>query len=553
GRAVTGLTALEEHILARSAWGAIRSGFSSAATGLVGALGDHRELFENSATATLIYNKETLIVRVSRGFERLSGHMKDEVEGRKSWLEYLRGADRDKALKNHRRRFAGIGIVEDTYEINVIDKEGKTHYCRVITSLFQDGRYAMATLVDLTEKETQRYNLRRYSQQLELQMKEEIGKHQQSRQRLRLLFDSMVDAVFVYPFSGAGDSLFSDINNAACKLTGYGREALFGLSMEDICLFETPDRLALDQRLAESGKALTRATLMAANGERIPVEMSVSTGEIQREKTAVAVVRNITDRLEYERRREEQERLLIQQSKLAAMGEMVGNIAHQWRQPLNLLGVLLYNLRNDLRKSRLDLDAADGYYKQSRQLIEQMSKTIDDFRNFFKPSQKQTPFSVNEALRNGTELFTSSLKYNHISIEFDFEVAGEVSAFGHRSEFSQAFVNLLSNAKDVLLEKEDNDRRIKIGLSGPHSEYDGYYCVSVEDNGGGVEPSIFDRIFEPYFTTKEPGRGTGIGLYMTRLIMEKMGGRITVENGREGAIFYLWIPPVKPVRPAGGK
>ena len=232
--------------------------------------------------------------------------------------------------------------------------------------------------------------------------------------------------------------------------------------------------------------------------------------------------------------RTKQEQLLIQQSKLASMGNMIGNIAHQWRQPLSEINAVLMNMQ--VKKEHNDLsdnDFEEGI-KECDVILSHMSNTISDFQNFFKPSKEKVKFSLQEECRNASFIIESSLKYNNIAFNIDIEEDCDV--FGYPREFSQAVLNILSNAKDILVNKKIKNPYIKLVLKRGSK----YALVKIEDNAGGIKEEVFDRIFEPYFTTKHATQGTGIGLYMSKIIIEdNMHGFIDVKNGVNGAIFTI--------------
>jgi len=241
-------------------------------------------------------------------------------------------------------------------------------------------------------------------------------------------------------------------------------------------------------------------------------------------------------------KRSEQEKLLIQQSKLASMGEMIGNIAHQWRQPLGELSALLINLQ--VKHEFNDLD--DAYMLASIQQCVKinsfMSGTISDFQNFFKPSKEKEVFEISEACERAISILQASLKYH--GIEFSFDISEKMEVLGYPNEFAQALLNILSNAKDVLSEREINNPFIRLYLKKGYK----YILIVIEDNGGGIANEHMDRIFEPYFTTKYAKQGTGIGLYMTKMIIENnMGGVINVKNTESGALFTIKLPSVMDV------
>jgi len=230
----------------------------------------------------------------------------------------------------------------------------------------------------------------------------------------------------------------------------------------------------------------------------------------------------------------QKEQMLIQQSRLAAMGEMIGNIAHQWRQPLNALGLVIQNIYYTYEAGDLDKDYLEHSMNKSKKLTAQMSKTIDDFRNFFRPDKLQEQFSVSERVMSVSELISASYKNHSITIETDLD--DKLYSVGYPNEFSQVLLNVLTNAKDALIENHVKNPMVWIRSF----EKNGKIVLEIEDNAGGIDEAIIEKVFEPYFTTKDKTVGTGIGLYMSKMIIENnMGGSIRVYNGKNGAIFRI--------------
>ena len=234
--------------------------------------------------------------------------------------------------------------------------------------------------------------------------------------------------------------------------------------------------------------------------------------------------------------RKKQEVLLIQQSRLAAMGEMIGSIAHQWRQPLNALGLVLQNMRTQYKHGQLTDESMVRMTDKAARLLDRMSSTIDEFRNFFKPSKHQESFNLRQAMVSAADIMEAAFR-NH-NIELILECDDDIEIFGIAGELSQVLLNLLSNGKDALLASRQARPRI---LMRAVRVPDGVR-IDVEDNGGGIPPTVIDKIFEPYFTTKDEGKGTGIGLYMSKTIVESyLPGRLLATNTAEGARFTLEI------------
>jgi len=233
-------------------------------------------------------------------------------------------------------------------------------------------------------------------------------------------------------------------------------------------------------------------------------------------------------------KRAEQEQILIQQSRFAAMGEMIGNIAHQWRQPLNAIGLLMQNIEFAYETGVLDEKYINRVVEKGNKLTHSMSQTIDDFRNFFKPNKEFEIFSFVKTYESTLEIVGSSIENNTITIEEEIE--SSVCARGFASEFSQVLLNILNNARDALVENRAENRKIHVHIF----QKDGNAIVRIGDNAGGVPEDILEKIFDPYFTTKEEGKGTGIGLYMSKTIIENnMNGTLKVYNTEEGACFSI--------------
>ncbi len=245
----------------------------------------------------------------------------------------------------------------------------------------------------------------------------------------------------------------------------------------------------------------------------------------------------------------DQQQLMFNQAKMAAMGEMIGNIAHQWRQPLNTLGLMIQDLEDANVHGELNELYLRDMTKKSMDKIQFMSNTIDDFRNFFHPNKAREHFDVAVAVHKTIDIIGTTLENHNIRLDFEGFEAGSYLVDGYRNELQQVILNLLNNAKDALCshrgDEADIDKWIRISIG----QKDHWMHLSIEDNGGGIPDSIINRIFEPYYTTKEEGQGTGIGLYMSKMIIEQnMEGRLEVANCELGACFSIFLPLVESLK-----
>ncbi len=360
-------------------------------------------------------------------------------------------------------------------------------------------------------------------------------------ENFELLAETSFGGIVIYD----SDSRIIYANQRVADLTQYGEKEMIGM---DAFSFVHPDDLEMvkehvlrdindpyDVRILKKDKSFFYTSLRGKN--------IVYAGKNMR----IATIIDITDRKIQEQQIEEmneslkqkikkalientkQLRLLQQQSKLASMGEMIGAIAHQWRQPLNAININIQNLDDDFEDGLIDKEFIDKFISKNVEIIEFMSKTIDDFRNFYRLDKVKRVFNVKKAIDDVINIQDVQLKNYNIELiidGYDYEIDG------FESEFKQVILNLINNAKDSLLYNNIEDAKIVIETE-PNR-------IVVMDNGGGIPDDIVDRIFEPYFTTKDQGKGTGLGLYMSKMIIEEnMNGKLTARNRNGWAVFEI--------------
>jgi signal transduction histidine kinase len=238
--------------------------------------------------------------------------------------------------------------------------------------------------------------------------------------------------------------------------------------------------------------------------------------------------------------RREKEQLLIHQSRLAAMGEMIESIAHQWRQPLNIIGLAVTDITMKQTLGLLGHEEIEKNISIIDNNLAFMSNTIDDFRNFFSTDKESVSFSPLEPVRDIFTLLEEQLRYANITYQINEVCDKEI--FGVINEFKQVILNILNNAQEAIRSLHiETPGKIEVTLRCDPN----YLFIDISDTGGGVPPAIVDRIFEPYFTTKLHNKGTGIGLYMSKVIIEQhFEGYLSVKNLQAGACFTLAIPLV---------
>lgn len=231
------------------------------------------------------------------------------------------------------------------------------------------------------------------------------------------------------------------------------------------------------------------------------------------------------------------DRLMFQQSKLASMGEMLGNISHQWRQPLMEISSLFLPIE---AKLNLDMPVDNKELIESinklNDITKYMSNTIDDFKNFFAHDKEKIEFELLEQINSTINIISGSLKSNDIELEIILQK--NPTLLGYKNEYAQVLINIINNARDLLIQRKIENPKIKILITEKNNEV----ITSIEDNAGGVEIEPIEKVFDPFFTYQKLN-GSGIGLFMSRLIVQNnMNGKLEVENKKEGACFTIIIP-----------
>ncbi len=282
---------------------------------------------------------------------------------------------------------------------------------------------------------------------------------------------------------------------------------------------------------AEVGQALVQASQLlqrrALERDEAEALLSLSIEELRKETA---------QRIEAMEELRHKEQLLIQQSRQAALGEMIGNIAHQWRQPLNALGLIVQQPALFYEFGEVNQEFLEDNARKAMDVIKHMSRTIDDFRNFFKPDKEKTCFQVRDEVAKTLSIMEGSFQGMQAAIQFEAKEDPVIN--GYPNEFSQVLLNILINARDAMAEREIAVPKVVITLSTEN----GRSVVTIADNAGGIPDEIIDKVFDPYFTTKGPQVGTGVGLFMSKTIVEKnMGGVLSVRNVDGGAEFRIAI------------
>jgi len=368
------------------------------------------------------------------------------------------------------------------------------------------------------------------------------------------------------------------VNDEFCKISGYSRRELIG---QDHNIVRHPDvpsetfrRLwqtiltketykATVKNLAKNGNTFyvntTITPILNEDGEikefiairydvTREVELTLALEEKEKELTRLnqtleervkeqtkalsQLNRHLEQRVQEEvEKNEQKQKILFSQSRFASLGQMIANIAHQWRQPLTELNLSLFGLHNASEEEK------HTYYHDAKKTIQSMSQTIEDFQNFFNPNKPVEPFDPVESFHDALTLIKKDLKKAKITLHTSLGKGIEIT--GISNELTQVLINLLQNAKEALTECTDKNKEIFVSILDEQT----HITLSVQDNGKGIEEDKLEKIFDPYFSTKHASQGTGLGLFMSRMIVQQsLGGTITASNNETGALLTITIP-----------
>lgn len=354
---------------------------------------------------------------------------------------------------------------------------------------------------------------------------------------------------------------YSKVENDYTQLCLYGKK-----SFQNI--LKKPSSLSLSQHCniredVQSGKQLLHVKIgedwmifvFQANLEDLEFIISIIYSFSDKLENAVYACKNHLELMEInqnlEKRVEEElynnrakDKHILQQSRLAQMGEMISMIAHQWRQPLGSISAVATSLKLKTALNKFDLTQPEGREANKIFIYESMEKienyvnflthTIDDFRNFFKPDKQQELSTTTLLIERTLEIIGKALEINGISICVEKRATKEILTY--TNEVTQVILNILKNAEDILKERKVAHSCITIRTK----ENIGVQIIEIEDNGGGINDEILPHIFEPYFSTKDEKNGSGLGLYMSKTIIEEhCNGKISATNGAYGAKFII--------------
>lgn len=488
--------------------------------------------FEKAQNAFIVVDKEANILRSN---SKLCEYLKLDKESllKHKWTDFVSDESREKMLFYGQQRYSETGEAPETYEFELIDSEGHTRPCRNYVKKLESGKI-LASFIDISHEKEHIKELLSVNKYLEEWVENEISKRAKKDDLIRTIYNSIEMGISTTDSVG----VLIDVNQRFCDIVQHDKDELIEKYFQTL-IFDR-DKSAFDvwfnRMTPEEVNDKKEFRLVRKDGEIIRVHVtSERILDDLGNPLKILIVNDVTEQLQLQEQALMHEQMLIQQSKLAAMGEMIGNIAHQWRQPINALSLMSFNVLNHVRtKYDIEDPFLDQFEVEHGELIQQMSRTIEDFRNFFIPNREKQQFSLVGQIEKALKVVRATLDYHDIEVTFKNE--GDMKIFGYPTEFSQVLINIISNAKDALAEQNRDNRKIRIYTKSTAKSL----LIRIADNAGGIPETVIHRIFDPYFTTKPEQQGTGIGLYMSRVIIEQnMQGIITARNIAGGAEFQI--------------
>ncbi|WP_418187038.1 PAS domain-containing sensor histidine kinase [Aliarcobacter lanthieri] len=386
------------------------------------------------------------------------------------------------------------------------------------------------------------YDITSYSK-IQSKLNKSLNELTSKKEELQAVFDLAANGISILDRNGK----FLYANKFFQNMMEYSMEELYNESCISLSSdeYSKPSQTAVEQAIKYGSVKKFKKVCVTKSGTHINASMSLA--YLKNQDEIVMITSDITEEIEYQdnlrkqieievSKRAEQYEILFQQSRLAAMGEMINAIAHQWRQPLNSLGIIVQSLRHIISSNVINIDVLKEIESDIMEKLNYMSQTIDDFSTFFRITKEEEKFDILDSIKNAIRLIDIQLKSNKIEIEIENKLNSNLKVTGFLNEFRQVILNLIHNSMVAIVTNNIEKGKIIINIK----EYKEHLQINVIDNGGGIEDENMPKIFDPYFSTKE--KGNGIGLYMSKVIIENhMNGILKVKNIKGGVVFTIML------------
>ena len=390
------------------------------------------------------------------------------------------------------------------------------------------------------------YDITQFSH-IESRLKQSLSDLISKKEELQAVFDLAANGISILDRNG----MFLYANKFFQNMMEYTMEELYSESCISLSApgYAKPSETAVQKAIKYGSIEKFRKICVTKSG--IHLNASMSLAYLKRRDEIIMITSDITEDIAYQdklkqqielevSKRAEQYEIMFHQSRLAAMGEMIDSIAHQWRQPLNGLGIIVQGLRHLSREDKVDSTLLQEIEVEIMEKLNYMSQTIDDFSTFFRISKAKEKFDISESINDAIRLVDVQLKDQKIAIDINIEEGINLNVLGFVNEFRQVVLNMIHNAMMAIVAKDSLNGKITIQIKSNRKNLH----IEIVDNGGGIAKENMAKIFDPYFTTKD--KGSGIGLYMSKVIIENhMDGLLAVKNKKDGAQFTIMLPQEK--------
>ncbi|MCD4758526.1 MAG: PAS domain S-box protein [Arcobacteraceae bacterium] len=390
------------------------------------------------------------------------------------------------------------------------------------------------------------HDITQYSN-VELQLKQSLTDLISKKEELQAVFDLAANGISILDRNG----MFLYANKFFQNMMEYTMEELYKESCISLSApeYAKPSQTAVQKAIQYGGIEKFKKICITKSGVHLNASMSLSYLESRDE--ILMITSDITEDIQYQdklkkqveievAKRSEQHEVMCHQSRLAAMGEMIDSIAHQWRQPLNSLGIIIQGLRHISTQKDIDVKFLKEIEVEIMEKVNYMSQTIDDFSMFFRISKQKEKFDVLKSIQDAIRLIDIQLKNNNIVFDINVDDNLDLNVLGFVNEFRQVVLNMIHNAMMAIVTSNQKSGKIEILIKSNRKNLH----IEISDNGGGISKENMPKIFNPYFTTKD--KGSGIGLYMSKVIIENhMDGLLAVKNKKDGAQFTIMLPQGK--------
>lgn len=346
----------------------------------------------------------------------------------------------------------------------------------------------------------------------------------ETKNRLDVVFDGIADGVVLVDIE---TKKILKANNAFINIFGFDIFELINMSILELGPEDKKEEmLGLMQSILKKETTYAKEIeLIKKDKSQIYANITANTIYFNQRHSIIALIKDITELKRMGEERKKHEKIFLQQSRLAAMGEMISMIAHQWRQPLSTISTISANLQIAIEMNTIEQNALSKSLNEINTQTQYLSKTINDFRDFFNPNKLETATLLCDIVEKATSIISKTLHMNGIKLNTSCELNAPILT--HPNELVQVLLNIIKNANDAHIKAKKENQYINIKGYETKEEQ----IIEISDNAGGIDEKIICNIFDPYFTTKDEKNGTGLGLYISKIIIEThCNGKLQVKN-----------------------